>query len=679
MSRTVCLLLTIGLVGASARADELRVTRVALFNSGVGFFECASTIEGTASVELKFRAQQINDVLKSLVLRDLDGGTISTVQYASRDPIEKALKSFGVDITGRPTLGELLDQLRGVPVEVQAPKPVAGLIMGVEKRTTKTEQGLIHRDVLTLLTDGGLRSFELASLAAVRITDRKIEDELHKALQTLAASHDAEKKSVVLNFLGEGRRRIRVGYLLETPIWKTSYRLVLDDQEKPYLQGWAIVENATEQDWQDVRLSLVSGRPISFIMDLYQPLYVPRPVEELDLYRSLRPPNFEADLGAPAEKLIERLELRRKAAAPRRRGGGLFGGSGGGFGGLGGGAGDAEAGMMDLDDAGVASVATAREAGELFEYRISTPVTLERQHSAMLPIITADIEGHKLSIYNPASHPKHPLNGLKIKNTTGLHLMQGPVTVFDDDMYAGDAKLPDLRVDEERLIAYALDLSTEVHVKARPRPEQVMKIWLLKGTVWQQRKYVDDRLYTVKNKSDAPRTVLIEQPVGQEWKLVLPEKPEERTANMLRFKLEVPAGETKMLPVRLERTGDEGIALTNLDHDRIVLYMRARVISEAVKNALARVVEMQSALATTRRQIEQHNQEAKTIATEQDRIRRNMQVLSKNSDVYRRYERKFDTQENRIEDLREEIAALVKQENEQRRALDEFLQSLDLR
>ena len=91
---------------------------------------------------------------------------------------------------------------------------------------------------------------------------------------------------------------MRVGYIQETPVWKTSYRLVLERRQAALLQGWAIVENPTEEDWNDVRLTLVSGRPISFIMDLYQPLYIPRPVVELELYASLRPQVYEQDLAS---------------------------------------------------------------------------------------------------------------------------------------------------------------------------------------------------------------------------------------------------------------------------------------------------------------------------------------------------------------------------------------------
>ncbi|MEK6644778.1 MAG: hypothetical protein AABZ08_12815, partial [Planctomycetota bacterium] len=310
MTRRITLTLLLALA-TPVVAGDLKPTRIALFNSGVGHFEAATSVEGIATADLTFRIEQINDILKSLVLRDLDGGTIAAVQYPSRDPIEKTLRSFGVDITGKPTLGNLLDQLRGVKVEVQWVQPIVGSIFGVEKRKTTTEHGgTTETEYLTLLTPDGLRSFALESIAGVKIMDAKVDGELQKALAALALAHDADKKSVTLNFNGQGKRRVLVSYILETPIWKTSYRLGLNKDKKPYLQGWAIVDNATEQDWENVQLSLVSGRPISFTMDLYQPLYIPRPEEQLALYGSLRAPEFEDDILAPRPAA---------AAAPMKR------------------------------------------------------------------------------------------------------------------------------------------------------------------------------------------------------------------------------------------------------------------------------------------------------------------------------------------------------------------------
>src|SRR5439155_18163041 len=108
----------------------------------------------------------------------------------------------------------------------------------------------------------------------------------------------SQKKVVSLNFKGDGKRNVKVGYVVENPMWKASYRLVLNGKGRkngaPLLQGWALVENTSDEDWKDVRMALISGRPISFQMDLYQPLFVPRPTVEPERFASLRPPTYNA-------------------------------------------------------------------------------------------------------------------------------------------------------------------------------------------------------------------------------------------------------------------------------------------------------------------------------------------------------------------------------------------------
>ena len=591
MLRAMGILFLAAVVCQPVVADELKTSSVTLFTSGVGYFESAFSVEGDSETELQFRIDQVNDVLKSLVLRDLDGGTISAVQYPSRDPVEKALKSFAVDITGKPTLGDLLNQLRGVQVEIKAPSPLRGSIVGVEKEVTQTgEKTTVERQVLVLQTEEGLRSFTLRELSAVKILDAKLEGELKKALETLAGSHDSEKKTVVLNFSGQGKRRALVSYLLETPVWKTSYRLVLADGKKPYLQGWAIVENATEQDWEKVKLSLVSGSPISFTMDLYQSLYAMRPQEAMAMYASLRAPVYEGGAQeegtggghylngrAPggvkhetAPQMMENLTVKSTRAAGKLRmteAENRFQGweqpladsSGNGI---------SDAGSMNLARSGVTSAASAEAAGELFEYAIQAPVSLKRQHSAMLPIVTAEIEGQKVSVFNPATHPKHPLNGLRLKNASGFYLMQGPITIFDDGVYAGDAKLPDLQKNEERLIAYATDLAVDVDVKTHKFDDELTQFWVIKGVLCQTRKRVDEREYVVRNKGEAARTVLIEQVVEDGWKIIEPKTVEGTRGKITRFKIEVPANKTQSLLVRLEKTVDESVGVMSTTPDR---------------------------------------------------------------------------------------------------------------
>ena len=170
--------------------------------------------------------------------------------------------------------------------------------MGVEQKQEAVGKAVVNVEQLNLWCADGMRSVKLSELQRVRFLNPVMDNEVRKALETLTLSHDTQKKAVSLNFVGEGKRNVRVGYVIENPIWKTSYRLVLgkEKEDKPFLQGWAVVENATDEDWKDVRMALVSGRPISFQMDLYTPLYVPRPTVVPELFASLRPVTYNGDL-----------------------------------------------------------------------------------------------------------------------------------------------------------------------------------------------------------------------------------------------------------------------------------------------------------------------------------------------------------------------------------------------
>ncbi|MBN2445913.1 MAG: hypothetical protein JXO22_04270 [Phycisphaerae bacterium] len=663
--------------GEPEKQADLDVSRVAVFSSGVAFFECDGTVVGDSAVELKFRTDQINDILKSLVVQDFDGGTVSVVSYGSQDPVERTLRSFAVDITGNPSFGELLDQLRGEAISIAGPRKLEGVIVGVEELRQREDDTIIEEHMLTVLTPDGMQSLPIHELQGVRLTNEKIDGELRAALATLAAGRDADKKTVSIRFDGQGERRVRVMYLLEAPIWKTSYRLVLSGEGKPLLQGWATVENATEEDWDDVRLALVSGRPISFRMDMYTPLYVPRPLEELELYASLRPPSYE---GAEWEESREMVADKMPAAPARMMRGVAKAGEAPASAGVTmqrlntlGYAGDA-VGFV-AGGAGVTSVAEAAEAGELFQYVLSQPVSIGRQHSAMLPIVTQEVDADKVSIFNPATHPKHPLNGLRLKNTSGLSLMQGPITVFDGGTYAGDAKLPDMQADDERLLAYALDLPVEVISKPEYNENEV-SLRIAKGVLYRQLKATQQTEYTVQNGDTDKRTVLIEVVQNDGWDLVEPKEPTEKTANMLRFAVDVAGKKSAKQMVRLEHIREEGVRLGNTGLDQIELYLRSRVISDKVKQALQRVVELRTELDRLAEQRGEAERNGQAAADDQERVRQNLKTLDKNTDQYTRQLQKFDEDEALIDQWRNKAIELRAAEQKKSQELETYLLSL---
>src|SRR5215207_6084882 len=268
-------------VGQLRPAVSLPITQVILFNSGVGHFTRSGEVEGEARVDLTFPEQDVNDLIKSMTLRDRSpNGRIAAVTYDSHDPIDRTLAS-----------GEQIEvTLVGTAAQ---PGSLTGKIIGVEQQAQASKEGPpVPVTVLNLWCAEGVRAVKLGEVQRLRFTNPVLENEVRRALETLALSHDSQKKAVSLHFAGEGKRKVEVGYVVENPIWKTSYRLVLDKEGKPYLQGWAVVENPTDEDWAKVTMALVSGRPISFKMDLYNPLYVSRPTVEPELFASLRPPTY---------------------------------------------------------------------------------------------------------------------------------------------------------------------------------------------------------------------------------------------------------------------------------------------------------------------------------------------------------------------------------------------------
>jgi hypothetical protein len=314
-------------------AQRLPVTQVVLFNSGVGYFHRSGQVEGEARVDLQFSAADINDLIKSLVVHD-DKGELVPLRYDSQEPIEKTLKSFAIDLSTNPSFGQILNQMRGQKVEVTLqtnspalnglPGSLTGTIIGMEtahRPHSPTAPGVADMELLNLSCAEGLRSVPLAAVQRVRFLNPTVENELRRALDVVAVGHDSLKKTVHLGFKGEGRREVRVGYVVENPIWKTSYRLARGEDGKWRLQAWANVENTSDEDWNDIKLTLVSSRPISFQMDLYPPLFIPRPTVEPALFASLRPPTYSGPLTNSAINL----------PGFGVQGGVGFGGLGGGF------------------------------------------------------------------------------------------------------------------------------------------------------------------------------------------------------------------------------------------------------------------------------------------------------------------------------------------------------------
>jgi hypothetical protein len=684
-------------------AVSLPISQVILFNSGVGHFTRSGDVDGDARVDLTFPEQDINDLIKSMTLRDLSpNGRVAAVTYDSRDPIDRTLASFAINLNNSPSLAQILTQARGEQVEVTLvntatqPGSLTGKIIGVEQQAQPSKEGTVPVSVLNLWCAEGVRAVKLPEVQRLRFANPVLENEVRRALETLALSHDSQKKAVSLHFAGEGKRKVEVGYVIENPIWKTSYRLVLgkDDQsKKPYLQGWAVVENPTDEDWHEVTMALVSGRPISFKMDLYNPLYVARPTVEPELFASLRPPTYS---GAMA-KTPPAMPAPMASAAPPGPGG-PGGGAGlgmpandyapadGRLAGFGGGRANrqyaaevAKKLKEDLDlGRSVQTMATASSLGDYYQYVVDRPVDLARQKSALLPIVNKDVEGKRVSIYNPAVQAKHPLLGLKFKNTTGMPLTQGPITVFEGSVYAGDTRVLDLQPDEERLVSYAIDLGTEVSVKPGTNTARITSVKAVKGIVTTHTVVREERVYDVSNRSTTDRTLLIEHPnrKGQGFAFIGDHKPKEEAADVYRFEVPVAAKKDLTYTVTEERPVDQSVQLTNNADDQIRYFINLKEAPQSLKAKLQEALKVKAGWDKARQDIQAVNARVQAITTDQKRLRENLRETPKESPLFQRYLKTLEEQEKEMDDLSAKLKTLQGDEAKTRAAYDDYLANL---
>ncbi len=566
--------------------------------------------------------------------------------------------------------------------------------MGVEHQKVAGKDGGQDIEILNLWCTEGMRNIKLNETQRIRFMNPILENEMRRALETLALSHDSQKKAVSLHFSGEGKRKVQVGYVIENPIWKTSYRLVLDKQEKPFLQGWAVVENPTDEDWSGVEMALISGRPISFKMDLYNPLYISRPTVEPELFASLRPPTYSGAIArngsvpgmGPSGAVAAIGSLQKKAAY------------------RGGAKGEAldEAAMMEMDavrrsvdvardrnfarqlgenmngrmNLGAAnSVAHASQLGDYFQYVIDQPVNLGRQKSALLPIVNKDIDGQRISIYNPSVQAKHPLLGLKFKNTSGMHLSQGPITVFEGSTYAGDTRILDLQPGEERLVSYAIDQGTEVSVKNGNFATRITKVKANKGIIYTETLIREEKVYDISNRSTTDRVLLLEHPnrKGQGFGFVGDNKPAEEASDVFRFQVSVPSKKDLSYTVREERTQGSSVTLTNNADNQIRFFINLNEASPELKAKLQEALKVKGVWDSTRRDIGTLQVRINTITRDQDRLRQNLREFPKDSDIYKEYLAKFTKQEKEMTELDNKLADLQKKEGTDRVAYETFL------
>ena len=698
LTLTVSLLLPLGAAGSAIGGEPggLPVKKVVLFNSGVGYFQHGGTISGGESVRLPFSREQINDVLKSLVVENLDGTRPGSVLYPSRNPQERILSEFQIHLGHNPPFADILNQLRGTAVRTTLHgEMITGALVNAEQRPLSLPgvETPVMDWVITLNTEAGLRVLPLRELGAVALLDEAVRASLGGALAALDHDRVREQKQVAIQFPGQGDKRVRVGYVLETPVWKTSYRLVLPDVQEtkagPYLQGWAIVENQSDNDWNEVRLSLVSGRPISFVQDLYQPLYRQRPEVGVRAEEGVAPRQYGrgANVAAAPPPDARQERMRQKSHAALSGDGALLAAPGAmqaevmAAGVEEGRGGEADAAARnhtgwaghDLLPQG-ADVATAA-TGALFQF-IVEGVSLPKRQAAMIPIVSDPVAVKRVGIYNRAALSDHPLHGVQLKNTTGKDLPAGPVTLYDGGLYGGDALLGELPAGQEGILAYAVDIETKISVFDDKSDERVVVGRIVNGLLTLTRRHEAQKRYVLDNRGGAERVILVEHPVRVGWQLSGPEKPVATAGGHYRFQKTVPPGQVETLVVVEERVLEQRLSLLSGRSELLFDHVRQGGISQAVRKSLEQVAVMRQKMEESRQTIQETEARLVELRREQQRIHENLRAVASGSSFHNRMLAKLDSQESLIEQLQIEMVSLRTRLQGQRRALEKQLSNL---
>jgi hypothetical protein len=657
MKRIFVLPLTIAALAAAA---ELPVKQVVLYKHGVGFFERSGKLGPGESARLDFNASEMNDVLKSLTIEERGGGKISGLRYDSMDPLSHKLADFPFQIGAGQPLSGMLDELKGARLELKfGNETVAGAI--VNGRLVAASDKQPEREQLTLMLDGGeLRTLDLSAATGIHFTDPQLQQQFHDYLAALAAARSKEKRSVYIDSTDAKEREVVASYMIPAPVWKSSYRLIFGASGQPVLEGWAIVDNTTGEDWTKVQLSLVSGRPISFVSQLYAPKYVERPTAELADDRAAKPVVHEGGFDAMAGigrgegggvgggvNRLQQFAQLRAAPAPMAPV-----------------AGRAMAETMQVAPSSIVASASAGELGELFEYRIAQPVTIRKDESAMLPFLQQPIEARKLLIYSDHSS-QHPTNAAELTNSSGKTLDGGPITVYDGGAYGGEALMETLKAGDKRLISYAVDIGTRITEAFGSKQAVVREIHAARGVLTTKLAAEETRTYTVRNVDKKAKTLIIEHPLRPGYTL-LNQKPAEKTASAYRFEMQLAPGGTQEFPVSEERVYDQTYQVTSLTPDTILSYVSNRTLSDAGRAQLQRIADQKRQIADNGRALQQAEGETRDLTADEERIRQNIGSLNNVSGQQQQvqnYARQLDAHEQQLAGLRDRQAELQKKKS----------------
>ena len=633
--------------------DDLPLKRVTLYSSGVAHYEHEGKVKGNGKIEMLFLPSQISDVLKSIFVKDPAAKNLS-INYQSEDTLKKTMQSLKIDLSENDSIFKILNSQKGAEIEIYTPSKITGKILSVDKiEDSKPDM------ILSIAAADGVKIISLKDVQSFKFTDPQRNDDLQKALGLILEASAKERKLISIDIEAAGERNIGLSYVMEAPIWKPSYRLDMGNTSAAF-QAWAIIDNSTDLDWKDVKLTLTSGRPIGFRQNLYEPYYTERetiPIlagqtADIETFDSA----YDEDMAYEETMAIPLMEKRAytKMTAP------------------------------SMDEAKESSyfenqTIAKSNAGEMFAFSPVKPVNLPRQKSTMIPLSLASLPAQKYSVFSsiPYGSDVHPKLCISIENNSGLKFPAGPITVFENGEYSGDAILEFLPENEKRLIAFGDDIDVR-GTKTEDFDEHIHSLKIVKGVLTKRYKSSKNSVYTIKNSASKERSVIVEHFISSGFNLADEKKLLEKTSNKYRFNIKVKATSQEKLSVIEERFFEEIIQVNTMDNNSMIAICSNSKIPEKIKKAFKDVLDEKVKVDKAQIALNSLQNEQKSLNAEQDRIRKNLQAVGSETQQGKLFLDKLLEIENSLENLKKKIGQSEKEYSNLRSSFLDYVEKINI-
>lgn len=682
-------------VPAVAAAQELELKRVMLSAGGVGYFEYEARVEGNVTLPLSVRLDQVDDVLKSIVVYD-DKGVAGTISLPGREPLVQIFRDlpFGPEALSSPVM--LLNSLPGAEIRATGARKVEGRLVRVVPEETALPDlgGVITRHRVSVMSAEGMQTFIFEDADSVIFTDPELRAQIDGALAAVSAHRTRDRRTLEIESNGKGKRTVRIGYVVAAPLWKASYRLTVTGEkaEKARLQGWAVLENMSGQEWKNVELTIVSGNPVTFRQALYSAYYVDRPEIPVEVLGRVLP---APDTGAIGMKQLAEgeydEEFRREQKAQRPA--------------------DGIMNMYAMGDVATESnssagrskqaapmvalmakekapeqsrilAAASKEAATQVTFRVPYPVSVKSGQSLLVPVIDREVPARRIALYQPSTHDRHPLASVRLTNDGETGLPPGVLTLYETGAegagYVGDAQMSTLPVGDERLVSFALDQKALVDREVK-ESQVIGKGRIVRGVLELTYEQEQHTTYRLKAPAREAREILIEHPRMPGWKIVKPtEAAVELTDGMYRIRHTLEAGKQAEIEVVLTRPDLQEIALVGRHGNFYTAFAENGELDANLRKAFAEMAKLRDVVDGHVRRQQELEGERNRIHQEQKRIRDNLSRIPQGSDLQKRYLKKLDQQEDALETLLGEAEKTRLAMEQADKKLGDYIRGLDI-